>query len=114
MPKFYKKADAFLITMVNNEVVNNTLPAKVQSYMVAGKPIIGAISGEVKRVIEDADCGLCCESLDYKELAKLIKKASKSKKDLEKWSTNSNEYYKKYFAKDKCITELEKIFKKLI
>lgn len=114
MPNFYKIADAFLITMINNEVVNNTLPAKVQSYMVAGKPIIGAISGEVKKVIEDADCGLCCESLDYKKLAKIILKASESKKELEKWSNNSKEYYKKYFEKDNCISILEKIFKNLI
>lgn len=113
MPEFYKLADAFLITMVNNEVVNNTLPAKVQSYMVAGKPILGAISGEVKKVIEEADCGLCCESLDYKELANIIKKASTSKKNLSKWSQNSKKYYEKYFEKDKCISKLEKILKEL-
>ena len=36
MSKFYKMADVFLITMVDNEVVNSTLPANVQSYMLAG------------------------------------------------------------------------------
>ena len=33
MKEYYELADAFLITMVDNEVVNSTLPAKVQSYM---------------------------------------------------------------------------------
>ena len=79
MPKFYSKADAFLITMVSNEVVNNTLPAKIQSYMIAEKPIIGAISGEVKEVVMEAECGLCCESLDYEGLANLILEAKKDK-----------------------------------
>ena len=111
MPKFYSKADAFLITMVNNEVVNNTLPAKVQSYMVAGKPIIGAISGEVKDVIIDADCGLCCESLDYKNFADLILEASKDKKRLEIWSKNSKAYYEKHFKKEDSIDNLVKLFK---
>lgn len=111
MPKFYSKADAFLITMVNNEVVNNTLPAKVQSYMVAGKPIIGAISGEVKDVIIDADCGLCCESLDYKNFADLILEASKDKKRLEIWSKNSKAYYEKHFKKEDSIDNLIKLFK---
>lgn len=108
MKKYYELADAFLITMVDNEVVNSTLPAKVQSYMLAGKPIIGAISGEVKDVIKDADCGLCCESLDYKEFAKIIKTAISSK-DLKKWGKNSYNYYKKNFEKDKCIDNLIKI-----
>lgn len=111
MKKYYELADAFLITMVDNEVVNSTLPAKVQSYMLAGKPIIGAISGEVKNVIEEADCGLCCESLDYVSFAKIIKKAYKSN-NKEKWSKNSYKYYKENFEKDKCINDLEELFKK--
>ncbi len=82
MPEFYKKADAFLITMVDNEVVNSTLPAKLQSYMVAKKPIIGAINGEVMEVIKEANCGMCCESMNYEEFAKIILKASKNNDNL--------------------------------
>lgn len=111
MKKYYELADAFLITMVDNEVVNSTLPAKVQSYMLAGKPIIGAISGEVKNVIEEADCGLCCESLDYVSFAKIIKKAYKSN-NKQLWSKNSYKYYKDNFEKEKCINDLEELFKK--
>lgn len=111
MRKYYELADAFLITMVDNEVVNSTLPAKVQSYMLAGKPIIGAISGEVKNVIKEADCGLCCDSLDYVNLAKIIKKAYKSN-NIKKWSSNSYNYYKDNFEKDICISNLEDLLKK--
>lgn len=114
MPKYYELADAFIITMVNNEVVNSTLPAKIQSYMLAGKPIYGAVSGEVKLVIEEAKCGLCCESLDYKTLANNILKSYKETKDLENWSKNSKNYYKKYFEKETCIKDLEDVLKKTI
>lgn len=113
MPEFYKLADAFLITMVDNEVVNSTLPAKVQSYMLAGKPIIGAINGEVKTVIEEANCGLCCDSLDYKKFAKIILEASNSSK-LKDWSKNAYKYYLKYFEKEKSIDQIEEVMEKLI
>ncbi len=113
MPKFYELADAFLITMVDNEVVNSTLPAKIQSYMISGKPIIGAINGEVKDVIEDAKCGLCCESLNYKKFAQLILEASKSKIKLKEWGKNAKEYYLKNYEKDKCIADLEKVMQDL-
>lgn len=113
MPKYYEKADAFLITMVNNEVVNSTLPAKIQSYMIAARPIIGAISGEVYNVINDAKCGLCCKSLDYKGLAKIILLASKSNK-LNEWSKNSYNYYLNHFEKEKCLDDLEKVFMNVI
>ena len=114
MPKYYELADAFIITMVNNEVVNSTLPAKIQSYMLAGKPIYGAVSGEVKLVIEEAECGLCCDSLDYKTLAKNILNSYKEKELLKKWGKNSKSYYKKYFDKDTCIKDLEDVLKKYI
>ena len=113
MPKYYKLADACLITMVDNEVVNSTLPAKIQSYMMAGKPIIGAISGEVLDVIESANCGLCCKSLDYQQLANLISEASKSKK-LNEWGQNAYVYYLEHFEKKKCLDHLEKVFTNVV
>jgi len=51
MPAFYELADAFLITMKAHKEISYTLPNKVQSYMAAGKPILGAIDGETRLVI---------------------------------------------------------------
>lgn len=110
MPYYYELADAFIITMVNNEVVNSTLPAKIQSYMLAGKPIYGAVSGEVKLVIEEANCGLCSESLDYKSLAKNILDTYQDSKKLKLWKNNSITYYKNNFEKDACIQDLINVF----
>lgn len=112
--KYYELADAFIITMVDNEVVNSTLPAKVQSYMAAGKPIIGAISGEVKSVIEDSNCGLCCEPLDDKALARNILEMKNNKEKMILWSKNSKKYYMNNFQKEKSLDQMESIFKDTI
>lgn len=114
MPYFYGLADAFLITMADNYIVNNTLPAKIQSYMLAGKPIIGAVNGEVKEVIKEANCGLCCNSLDFKELANIIIKIYKHQNKLKEWGVNARKYYDKHFDKDKCISDLEVLFNDII
>lgn len=114
MPKYYSIADAFIITMVDNEVVNSTLPAKIQSYMLSGKPIYGAVSGEVKLVIEESKSGLCCESLDYKTLAKNIEKTYNNSKLLKEYSKNAKEYYKNNFDKEMCISNLEEVLKDII
>ena len=109
MPYFYRLADCFMITMVDNEVVNSTLPAKIQSYMLAGKPIVGAISGEVKFVVDEAECGMCTDSGNAKELAGIILKIYKEDKKLEQWGKNGLKYYKNNFEKEKCISDLENI-----
>ena len=112
--QYYKLADAFLVTMVDNEVVNSTLPAKIQSYMLAGKPIFGAINGEVRDVVKEANVGECCVSGDSVGLAEVIRKVYNDKEKMGLYGENSYKYYKKNFEKEKCISKLEKIFEEEI
>ena len=112
--QFYEIADAFLVTMVNNEVVNQTLPAKIQSYMLAGKPIIGAVSGEVKQVINEAGCGVCCESLDYEKFAENIRLIVSGLINIEKFGENGKQYYHNNFSKTKCMSDLENLLQTVI
>lgn len=109
MEEYYNLADAFLITMVDNDVVNSTLPAKVQSYMMAKKPILGAISGEVRLVISEANCGLCVSSLDHQGLADIILQL-KDDKDLQRdLGNNAYLYYRNNFEKELCLQQLQDI-----
>ena len=50
-----------------------TIPGKVQSYMAAGKPIVGSINGSRTNFISDNNIGYVCESGDYNALVSLIK-----------------------------------------
>ena len=114
MKKYYSIADAFLITMKDNPVVNYTLPAKMQSYMLAGKPVLGAINGETQRVISEAECGICVDSGDFKGLAEIILDASKDELDTLHRGENAREYYQSHFNKEKLLNQLEKIMENLI
>ena len=114
MDKYYSLADAFLITMKDNTVVNYTLPAKMQSYMLAGKPILGAINGETYRVIHESDCGLCVASGDSKGLAEIILKASEDMDDALHRGENARKYYEKHFNKEVLLDQLETMMKELI
>lgn len=109
MPKFYQMADAMLVTLTNNEVISKTLPGKVQSYMAAGKPIIGCIDGEAQIIIDEAKCGMYCDAEDYRGLSKLL--IDFKTKDIKEFSNKSYQYYKDNFSKDlffqKIISEME-------
>lgn len=107
MPYYYSMADAFLITLIDNKSISYTLPNKVQSYMAAGKPIIGSINGETAKVITDANCGYIVKAEDYKNLAKVIEKFADSKTK-DKLGFNSKEYYKQNYSKEKYFSKLSK------
>lgn len=107
MPEFYKMADAMLVTLKADPLLSLTLPGKVQSYMAAGKPIIGAIDGETALVIEAAQCGYCGKAEDGKALAENVKLFinSKDKKDM---GANGRVFYEEHFAQEMFKDKLEK------
>ena len=108
MPDFYAKADAMLITLQADPVLSMTLPGKVQSYMAVGKPIIGAIDGETKKVIEDAKCGYCGKAEDAKALSENIKQFIKNpEKGL--MGENARAYYEQHFEQGKFMDQLETV-----
>lgn len=110
MPVFYSKADAMLITMANDPVLSLTLPGKVQSYMAAGKAIIGAIDGETPAIIKDADCGLCCQSQDADALAQVIRDFI-ADPDYQRYGRNAKVYYETHFTKEQFFSHLEDTLK---
>lgn len=109
MPSFYAKADAMLVTLAADPVLSLTLPGKVQSYMAVGKPIIGAIDGETKEVIEAAQCGFCGKAENVDELVANIKKFIRSDKR-EEMSRNARKYYEENFEEKLFMDKLESKF----
>ena len=107
MPKFYAMADAMLVTLSNDPLLSMTLPGKVQSYMAAGKPIIGAIDGETSFIIEDSKSGYVSASGDATALADSITDFCKlSSFDKTLLGDNARKYYDDKFTKSKFVAKL--------
>lgn len=108
MPQYYSMADAMLVTMQKDEILSLTLPGKVQSYMAAGKAIIGAIDGETRKVIESAKCGFVSNAEDVDDLVMQVRKfVSLKSEEREQLGVRAREYYNKYFSKDTFMDYLE-------
>ena len=108
MPRFYKMADALLITLRGNNEVGDTMPGKLQMYMTTGKPIFGAINGAANEVIKEARCGSCVKAGDYEGLAKLMKLYIEQPSDFEHCGQNARDYFLKHFTLDIYMDGLEK------
>lgn len=106
MPRYYAMADAMMVTMLPDPLVSLTLPAKVQSYMAAGKPIIASADGEIKNVVEEAGCGFCAKADDEREFVVKIKEFLESD-DRDSLGLKARDYYIKNFAVDIVMDRLE-------
>jgi len=72
MPEIYRKASALLLTLVNDEIIAQTVPSKLQSYLGAGRPIIAAVNGEAAAIVSEAAAGFSCRAEDPTALAEAI------------------------------------------
>lgn len=72
MPSFFRVADALLVTLRSDPIFAMTIPGKLQAYLAAGVPVIGALDGEGARVIEEADAGAVGPAGDAARLARNV------------------------------------------
>jgi len=98
IPTIVNKASALFISLKNDEIFSKTVPAKLQTYMALGKPIIGALNGEGAKIIIESNCGVVEENYDYLELAKKINNfAIISDSKLAALGKNGKTFYQKNF-----------------
>lgn len=106
MPKFYKLADVCLATLQADSAISLTIPSKVQGYMAAGKPIIAALSGFAREVIEESKSGIGIEPGNSMELANAMKEFILYKEAYKECGSNARRYYLKHFTKEHFMKRL--------
>lgn len=72
MPATFAKADVLFAALKDEPVFALTVPAKIQAYMSAGKPIVTMINGEAKSLIESVGCGIAVDAGDAKAFADAV------------------------------------------
>lgn len=112
MPAFYAMADAMLVSMKNDPLVSFTLPGKVQSYMAAGKPVLGSIAGEARMVVERAACGFCAEPEDARAFARAVERFLAADGH-EAMGESGRRYYREHFTKRGHMDKLEAMLQAL-
>lgn len=106
IPALLAACDVAFLSFMDSPLFEMTIPAKLQSYMACGIPVVASASGETARIIAEANCGICCPLGDAKALVDALIKMQQSDK-LEKMSQNAVAYNKANFNKVELISMLE-------
>src|SRR6185503_6533780 len=114
MPKLFAGVDALLVTLRRDPILALTIPSKVQSYLAAGKPIVGSLDGEGAAIIREAGAGLCAPAEDAEALAAqvLALRALESGARLD-MGRRGREYFLAQFRADMLVDRLEGWFTEL-
>lgn len=108
MPSFYAHADALLVSLKKDPVFSMTIPGKVQSYLMAGVPLLGMLDGEGAKVITEAKAGLVCAAGDAGGLAAaVLKMAAMSVDQRRQLGLNGRAFAQKEFGRGLLMDRLE-------
>lgn len=111
MSAFYAKADVMLLSLKKSicDHLNATIPARVQSYLSAGKPIVGMSGHGVQALISEYNCGFMASAGDYKQLYINILRLYNDRQLLKDMGINARKVYKHKYTIDICMNALEDI-----
>lgn len=107
MPAFYYFADALLLPLAKDPLFEITLPGKTQSYLYAGRPIIGMLDGEGASVLHQSNSAFVCGSGKPKELANLIERfCEASSTELAELGSSAKHYAEQNFSSKRVMKKL--------
>ena len=100
MKKVLAASDACIGILKPLELYKTTYPNKVFDYMAAGRPVVLAIDGEIRKVIDAANGGIAVEPGNAEALADAIRKLSNDREQARKMGINANSYVKLNFNRN--------------
>jgi len=111
MPSFFREADVMLVSLKDEPIFSLTVPAKIQTYLACGKPILAMINGEGADVIRESKSGYAVNAGDFNALAdRVIEMYNMPKTNLDIMAKASKEFYLNNFNSKDLIDKLMSVF----
>ncbi len=108
IPRFTTLADALIVSLSDSPDLGLTVPAKVASYMAAGKPVIASMDGAGYAAIRAAGCGPACPACDVDTLAKsLLDLYNAPPEERARLGENAKAYYLANYRRSMLLKRLE-------
>lgn len=108
MSEFFAEADVMLVTLKKEPIFALTIPAKIQSYMACGKPIVAAIDGEGGRLVSQSGAGISVPAEDPDAIAgAVLAMYSMSQEQREEMGRRGLAYCEANFDREMLLDRLE-------
>ena len=113
MPGALAAADACIAILKPLDAYKTTYPNKVFDYMAAGRPVVLAIDGVIREVVEAAGCGIFAEPGNPSALAEAIRKLAMDRGQAREMGLKGRTYLEEHFSRavigEKLMALLEKL-----
>lgn len=104
---YYLASDFLIISLIDQPIFSSTVPAKLQTYIAAKKPILAIIKGDVANIVIDYNLGISADPSNLNDIKEaFIKCIHMSKNEKSKFTINNSKLLKTIFNKELIIKDL--------
>jgi colanic acid biosynthesis glycosyl transferase WcaI len=111
IPAFVSASDVCLVLLKRKDLFKTVIPTKLLEYMACGCPVIVAVDGQSRHIVEEADAGLFVEPENANSLAKAICQLFENHARRNEMGANGRQYIVTRFSREqtarKYISVLE-------
>lgn len=102
-------SDCAYLSLKNNALFDMTIPAKLQTYLACGTPVLAATGGECAEIINKNGCGIAIKQSVEDVSGAVLDILNLTEKEKNKMKKNARNYYELHFKKDSLVSQLEKM-----
>jgi glycosyltransferase involved in cell wall biosynthesis len=113
MEEVVAAADVCVAILKPLELYKTTYPNKVFDYLAAGRPIVLAIDGVIREVVEAAQAGVFVFPGNSTEMAKAIVELYKDRAGTKKMGLRGREYVCTHFDRSQMAAQFEELFQSI-
>jgi glycosyltransferase involved in cell wall biosynthesis len=105
MPEILAESDVCLAVLRDIPMFKTTYPNKVFDYMAAGRPVVLAIDGVIRQVIEAADGGIPVPPGNPEAMANAVRTLYSNRSRREQMGQTARDYVVKHFNRNEQARE---------
>jgi glycosyltransferase involved in cell wall biosynthesis len=105
-PAYISAADLCLVMLKRTELFKTVIPTKLLEYMACERPVIVAVDGQARKIVEAAGAGMYTEAEDSRALARAILDLADCPDQRQKMGLKGRQYIIDNFSREKTARGL--------
>jgi len=101
IPAYISAADVCVVMLKKSELFKTVIPTKLLEYMACEKPVIVAVDGQARQIVEEAEAGVFVEPENSNALVRVIVELASSPERGRQMGVNGREHILNNFSRGK-------------
>ena len=114
IPAYVSAADLCLVMLKKTELFKTVIPTKLLEYMACERPVIVAVDGQARQIVEEAGAGVFVEPEDSKALVKAILGLAEDSEQRRQMGVSGRQYIINKHSREKTARDYIAVLEELV